>query len=312
MGTYRFELASTGRSGCQNKECKDNKVKIAKDEFRVGTWVETERFQSWHWRHWGCCTPRMIGNVVEALNDMQSSETRDYNLLDGYEELPEELQAKIRKGLEQGHVDDEDWKGDVEMNRPGKSGFRARGKKKAEEKEVCRLEKADGQEAEPATENGTTNEEEEKPVKKTTKATRGKKAAPAENADKDATSEPQPKRRGRASKAVLANGDAEAETQPKRRGRAPKVSPADGDAEAEPKKRGRPSKAAATDKVEPKPTKNGTKRKTAKDDEPEEATMEKPKPKRARGKTANAEKSATVSEEQEKPKGRRQKKAEDN
>lgn len=35
----------------------------------------------------------------------------DYSLLDGYDELPEELQEKVRRALENGHVDDEDWKG---------------------------------------------------------------------------------------------------------------------------------------------------------------------------------------------------------
>lgn len=46
------EQASTGRAGCQNKECKDEKVKIAKGELRLGTWVDTERIQAFFWRHW--------------------------------------------------------------------------------------------------------------------------------------------------------------------------------------------------------------------------------------------------------------------
>ena len=46
------EQASTGRAGCQNKECKDEKVKIAKGELRLGTWVDTERIQAFLWRHW--------------------------------------------------------------------------------------------------------------------------------------------------------------------------------------------------------------------------------------------------------------------
>lgn len=50
--TQLSEAASTGRAGCSNKECKDNKVKIAKGELRVGSWVENEKFQSWTWRHW--------------------------------------------------------------------------------------------------------------------------------------------------------------------------------------------------------------------------------------------------------------------
>ena len=31
--------------------------------------------------------------------------------LDGYEELPEDLQEQVRRAMEQGHVDDEDWNG---------------------------------------------------------------------------------------------------------------------------------------------------------------------------------------------------------
>jgi hypothetical protein len=31
--------------------------------------------------------------------------------VDGYEELPAEWQVKVQRAIEQGHVDDEDWKG---------------------------------------------------------------------------------------------------------------------------------------------------------------------------------------------------------
>ncbi|RAK98270.1 uncharacterized protein BO80DRAFT_362068, partial [Aspergillus ibericus CBS 121593] len=125
------EEASTGRAGCKNKECKDQGIKIAKGELRHGSWVDTERFQSYAWRHWGCVTPKIIANMIETVGDANESGERDYTALDGYEELPQDAQAKVRKALEQGHVDDEDWKGDVELNRPGKSGFRKRAPKKA-------------------------------------------------------------------------------------------------------------------------------------------------------------------------------------
>ena len=46
----------------------------------------------------------MLGNMkVKTENNL------DY--LDGYEELPSESQEKIARAFEQGHVDDEDWKG---------------------------------------------------------------------------------------------------------------------------------------------------------------------------------------------------------
>lgn len=50
--TIYTEQASTGRAGCKNKECKDQGIKILKGELRHGSWVDTERFQSYFWRHW--------------------------------------------------------------------------------------------------------------------------------------------------------------------------------------------------------------------------------------------------------------------
>ncbi|BAE60938.1 unnamed protein product [Aspergillus oryzae RIB40] len=108
MPSYRLEQASTGRAGCQNKECKDEKVKIAKGELRLGTWVDTERIQAFFWRHWGCVTPRIIASLNENLGD---GDEKDYEQLDGFEDLTPENQEKVKKALEQGHVDDDEWKG---------------------------------------------------------------------------------------------------------------------------------------------------------------------------------------------------------
>ena len=46
----------------------------------------------------------MISNMKETTED-------DFDLLDGYDELPEDLQVTVRRAFEQGHVDDADWKG---------------------------------------------------------------------------------------------------------------------------------------------------------------------------------------------------------
>ena len=54
------------------------------------------------------------------------------DLIDGYEELPKEWQTKVKRALEQGHVDDEDWAGDVECNRPGQKGYRTKETKAAQ------------------------------------------------------------------------------------------------------------------------------------------------------------------------------------
>ena len=32
-------------------------------------------------------------------------------MIDGYDGLPEDAKDKVRRALEQGHIDDEDWKG---------------------------------------------------------------------------------------------------------------------------------------------------------------------------------------------------------
>ena len=131
------EIAANGRAGCQNKECKDAKVKILKGELRFGTWVEftmgEREVQSWKWRHWyvpsytyfasllstavriltasrSCITPTVIQNVQNALGGIEAIEGNP-EVIDGYEEMPEEWQEKILTMFREGHVPDEDWKG---------------------------------------------------------------------------------------------------------------------------------------------------------------------------------------------------------
>jgi hypothetical protein len=58
----------------------------------------------------GCTTPKVIENIISAWEELRSNET-DYDVLDGWEDLPEDSQSKIRSALAQGHVDDKDWKG---------------------------------------------------------------------------------------------------------------------------------------------------------------------------------------------------------
>ncbi|PYH74776.1 uncharacterized protein BO88DRAFT_400450 [Aspergillus vadensis CBS 113365] len=198
MGAYRLEQASTGRAGCKNKECKDQGIKILKGELRHGSWVDTERFQSYFWRHWGCVTPKIIANMVETVGEEGE---RDWSALDGYDELPEDLQEKVRRAIEQGHVDDEDWKGDVELNRPGKTGFRKRVTKKDNDEtaEESTPKKATPQSkkrarAEPKEESGSEAEAEdtkEKPkTKKATPQTKKRaRAEPKKEAESDAEEE---------------------------------------------------------------------------------------------------------------------------
>ena len=48
-------------------------------------------------------------NVKKDLTE--ESEEPNFSLLDGFDELSEEFQQKIRKAIELGHVEDEEWKG---------------------------------------------------------------------------------------------------------------------------------------------------------------------------------------------------------
>lgn len=47
-------------------------------------------------------TPKQITNVKKDVEGEPSQ-------LDGYDELPLDLQEKVANALQQGHVDDEDW-----------------------------------------------------------------------------------------------------------------------------------------------------------------------------------------------------------
>ena len=48
-------------------------------------------------------------NVTKELTT--DSGDLDFSLLDGFNELTDELQEKVRKAIEVGHVEDEEWNG---------------------------------------------------------------------------------------------------------------------------------------------------------------------------------------------------------
>ncbi|KAL6240010.1 hypothetical protein BDW75DRAFT_196715 [Aspergillus navahoensis] len=276
MPSYRLEQASTGRAGCQNKECKENKIKIAKGELRLGSWVDTERFQSWFWRHWGCVTPKVIANINDIVGE---GDDRDLEMLDGYEDLPIELQEKVTRALEQGHVDDEDWRGDPEMNVPGSSGFRVRATGKAQKaKDADDEEKDDGA-------------EEKTPAKKGKKAKKAKDSDDEENNDAAKEKKTPNSKTKKRTRLQVDDGNHDAETaSPKRPRRTPTgfpkqvPDPSESDdsssehTEPKPKaaKRGRQTKEA-------KPAPKRGKKKAAEDSEAEPAAE---KPKRGRRKAA--------------------------
>jgi len=51
----------------------------------------------------GCVTPKQIENLKSECED-------DLTLIDGYDELDDDWKEKVSRAVEQGHVDDEDWK----------------------------------------------------------------------------------------------------------------------------------------------------------------------------------------------------------
>ncbi len=137
-------MASTGRAGCQNPNCKKAGIKIEKGEFRMGTHVLIREHYTWMWKHWyvlptapckrflcgcrlsqarGCVTPTQIANLQAQVGPLEDLDLdRDLaDIIDGYDEISAESQEKIKFALQHGHVPDEDWKG-VSSNRFPSSG----------------------------------------------------------------------------------------------------------------------------------------------------------------------------------------------
>lgn len=52
----------------------------------------------------GCVTPQILHNWKETCG-------MDMELVDGYEEIPDDAQKKVKRALEQEHVDDDEWNG---------------------------------------------------------------------------------------------------------------------------------------------------------------------------------------------------------
>jgi hypothetical protein len=61
----------------------------------------SDKIDSWAWRHYGCTTKRQITNMKKDIGE-------DASELDGYEDLREEDQDKIKAAWEAGEVDEAD------------------------------------------------------------------------------------------------------------------------------------------------------------------------------------------------------------
>ncbi|KAF7953473.1 uncharacterized protein EAE97_000872 [Botrytis byssoidea] len=143
--SYRVELATTARAGCQNKECKDHGIKIQKNELRLGTWVEIQEHGGWQWKHWGCVTGKQLENMRNYLEDGKGGYM--FDKMDGYNDGGKgslddhpEMQEKVRRVVIQGFIDPEDWKGDPEMNTLGQTGTRtSESKRKIKEQKSAEM-----------------------------------------------------------------------------------------------------------------------------------------------------------------------------
>ncbi|WBW73904.1 zf PARP type zinc finger protein Hpz2 [Schizosaccharomyces osmophilus] len=98
---YRVEIAANSRSKCKGSLC--GRAKIPAGVVRFGTFVDSGRFQSWAWKHWGCVTPRMLKNIKNRLGEDDLK-----NTLDGITALPDECIDKIIRAVQEGHVDVKD------------------------------------------------------------------------------------------------------------------------------------------------------------------------------------------------------------
>ncbi len=98
---YRLEYSPNNRAGCKGpKPCAGTKIK--KGELRLGTLVEIQGNQSFHWKHWGCSSAKVLRNIQEKEG------ITDPNDLDGYEDLLPIDQARVQRAFVMGHVAAED------------------------------------------------------------------------------------------------------------------------------------------------------------------------------------------------------------
>ncbi|KAM0280629.1 hypothetical protein ACHAQH_003936 [Verticillium albo-atrum] len=333
MSTYRIEVSTNNRAGCQDSVCKATASKCLKGQLRFGTWTEIKEHGSFRWKHWGCVS----GKQIEGLRDTCSRDggAFEFDAIDGYDEMADypDLQAKIREAVEQGHIAPEDFNGDPEYNKLGQRAIRGR----------AAVNKAKAEENGDAPKDGETAGDAEKPPAKGKKRSRKAAAAdeepealedtkpkkrikivPAPVKDEESEEEkPKPKVRGKAAKAVVKAEESEEEKpkpMPKAKAKIARaaVKKEESEAEteeapvAEPKaKRGKAAAAVkAEDEEEPK-SKRGGKRAAAKkaiveeseaeDDEEEEEPAPRPKAKKAAAAKGGKRAKAAAADEIEAP-----------
>ncbi|RGP60551.1 putative uvsb pi-3 kinase [Fusarium longipes] len=307
-----LEVSNNNRAGCKDSECKKKNEKITKGTLRFGSWVTINDHGSWSWKHWGCVSGQQLENVREICQ--QSDGSFDCDMIDGYEELHEheELQEKVRRCVNQGFIDPEDFNGDPEKNKLGEKGIHLTATQKRKKEEAEAEAAAAGSDDKPKGKRGRkkaangddedepqpkkarktgpvkaeeSDEEEKKPV---AKPARGRKTV--KNESEDETSAPAPTKKGRrvSAQKVKNESDAEEKSAPAKKGRktaATKVKDESEEDAPTPAKQGRKAAAAQADENQTKApiTKRGRKAATKKaavseEEDAVEGEQEKEKP----------------------------------
>ncbi|EED79466.1 predicted protein [Postia placenta Mad-698-R] len=269
---YRLEYAASNRSVCKGpKPC--NGTKITKGELRLGSVVDFRGNTTMVWRHWGCTTPRIIQNMKKSFEEADE--------LDGFEDLKDEDQDKIRKAWEEEKVADEDIpetarkpegeEGEEEEDdkpKKKKAAGKAAKKEDADEgdkKGVFKLEYASSGRAKCKAGWGELKEGEQDKVRRAWE----EGAVPEEDQGAGEAVDTGKKAPARRRKKAEDADDAE----PKKRGRKPKkVEDEDEDAEEEkPKRKRAPAKAknGAGEKSKAAPKKRASRKKKSSDEEDE-------------------------------------------
>ncbi|KAJ5240008.1 hypothetical protein N7468_004627 [Penicillium chermesinum] len=100
----------------------------------------------------GCVTPLVVATITQEWVEASNGPVNP-DLLEGWDELTEDEQAKVIRAIMNGRVDDTDWRGDPEMNVIGAVGFRSKkSKTEAPPKKATGKKRARG--ASPTEEDG--------------------------------------------------------------------------------------------------------------------------------------------------------------
>ncbi|SGY33748.1 BQ5605_C002g01539 [Microbotryum silenes-dioicae] len=154
-------------------------------ELRFGTVVDIMGRTSFQWRHWGCLTKTVLANVKNKIDKAED--------IDGFEDLREEDQERVKKAYETGHIAPEDIpesakakgeEGDespADEGRPAKEGHSSPNKRAPAPKAKSKSKKAQAEDEEEL--------EEEKPKKKKTAAPAKKRAKKEATPDEDSEEE---------------------------------------------------------------------------------------------------------------------------